>query len=137
MRTCFQISCFVSLTPVRGACRFPERLCMFLETVCRLFRFTNARSWRARLSREDMQIVPQVLQAVLALPDSTHVALRYTSILLVGQLSEWIEKHPQLLGESSCRVLGESSCRLYHRPIMVQLQCLEMVLGIEVHDCKN
>ena len=49
--------------------------------------------------RDDNEIVPQVLTAVLQLPDTTHVALRYTSILLVGGLSDWIEKHPDVLGE--------------------------------------
>ena len=42
--------------------------------------------------------MPQVLQAVLSLPESAHIAVRYTSISLVGELSEWIEHHPQLLG---------------------------------------
>ena len=51
--------------------------------------------------RDDNEIVPQVLTAVLQLPDTTHVALRYTSILLVGGLSDWIEKHPDVLGEST------------------------------------
>ena len=49
---------------------------------------------------EENEIVPQVLQAVLNLPDTTHVALRYTSTQLVGELSEWIEVHPQYLGKS-------------------------------------
>ncbi len=49
---------------------------------------------------EENEIVPQVVQAVLNLPDTTHVALRYTSTLLVGELSEWIEYHPTCLGES-------------------------------------
>ena len=48
---------------------------------------------------EENEIVPQVLQAVLNLPDTTHVALRYTSTQLVGELSEWIEVHPQYLGK--------------------------------------
>ena len=51
---------------------------------------------------EENEIVPQVLQAVLNLPDTTHVALRYTSTQLVGELSEWIEVHSQYLGKPSC-----------------------------------
>ncbi|KAK7108377.1 transportin-3-like isoform X2 [Littorina saxatilis] len=46
---------------------------------------------------EESDIVPQVVQAILALPPETHVAVRYTSIQLLGELSEWIEQHPQLL----------------------------------------
>lgn len=46
---------------------------------------------------EENEVVPQVVQAILALPPETHVAVRYTSTQLLGELSEWIEKHPQLL----------------------------------------
>ncbi|XP_012941104.1 transportin-3 [Aplysia californica] len=46
---------------------------------------------------EENEIVPQVVEAILALPETTHLAVRYTSIQLLGELSEWIERHPQLL----------------------------------------
>lgn len=53
-----------------------------------------------RLSfREENVIVPQVVQAILALPETAHVAVRYTSIQLIGGLCEWIEAHPNLLGK--------------------------------------
>lgn len=39
----------------------------------------------------------QVLENVLAMPESTHVALRHTSLRLVGSLAEWIDYHPQYL----------------------------------------
>uniref|UniRef100_H2ZAX9 Transportin-3 n=1 Tax=Ciona savignyi TaxID=51511 RepID=H2ZAX9_CIOSA len=42
-------------------------------------------------------VVPQVLQAVLSLPPDTHIAVRHTSVKLVGELSAWIEKHPEML----------------------------------------
>lgn len=42
--------------------------------------------------------MPQVLQAVLGLPDSTHISLRYTGTVLVGELCEWIREHPDYLG---------------------------------------
>ncbi|XP_078481112.1 transportin-3-like [Ciona intestinalis] len=42
-------------------------------------------------------VVPQVLQAILSLPPETHVAVRHTSVQLVGELSAWIEKHPDFL----------------------------------------
>ncbi|XP_055889168.1 transportin-3-like [Biomphalaria glabrata] len=46
---------------------------------------------------EENEIVPQVVEAILALPETTHVAVRYTSIQLLGELSEWIESHAQFL----------------------------------------
>ena len=52
--------------------------------------------------REENEVVPQVVQAILTLPPETHIAVRYTSTQLLGELSEWIERHPQLLGQ--CRL---------------------------------
>ena len=49
--------------------------------------------------REENEVVPQVVQAILTLPPETHIAVRYTSTQLLGELSEWIERHPQLLGQ--------------------------------------
>lgn len=31
------------------------------------------------------------------LPENTHIAVRYTSIMLIGELCEWIESHPESL----------------------------------------
>ncbi|XP_029646320.1 transportin-3 [Octopus sinensis] len=45
----------------------------------------------------DENDVPQVIEAMLSLPADCHVAVRYTSIQLIGELCEWIEKHPHLL----------------------------------------
>ena len=38
-------------------------------------------------------MVMAVLQQVLALPATIHLAVRHTAIKLVGELCEWIEKH--------------------------------------------
>lgn len=46
---------------------------------------------------EESEVVPQVVDAILNLPDNTHEAVKYTSIQLIGELSEWIEKHPAKL----------------------------------------
>lgn len=42
-------------------------------------------------------MVPKVVEAILNLPENTHIAVKYTSVLLLGELCEWIEKHPQTL----------------------------------------
>ena len=44
-------------------------------------------------------MVPEVLQAVLALSDNVHLALRYTAINLLNGLAEWIGEHPSVLGK--------------------------------------
>ena len=43
---------------------------------------------------EEDTIVPAVLQQVLPLPASIHIMVRLTATKLVGELCEWIEKHP-------------------------------------------
>ena len=42
-------------------------------------------------------MVPKVVEAILNLPENTHIAVRFTSVLLLGELCEWVEKHPQSL----------------------------------------
>lgn len=46
---------------------------------------------------DENEVVPQVVQAILTMSPQTHIAVRFTSTQLLGELSEWIEKHPQLL----------------------------------------
>lgn len=41
--------------------------------------------------------MPKVAQAILKLPENTHIAFRYTSIMLLGELCEWIDNHPDSL----------------------------------------
>ncbi|KAF5302301.1 hypothetical protein FQA39_LY10340 [Lamprigera yunnana] len=43
------------------------------------------------------EVVPKVVEAILNLPDNTHIAVRYTSVLLLGELCEWVEEHPTSL----------------------------------------
>ncbi|XP_058793421.1 transportin-3 isoform X2 [Phymastichus coffea] len=46
---------------------------------------------------EENDVVPKVVEAILNLPENTHVAVKHTSILLLGELCEWINNHPQSL----------------------------------------
>ena len=54
-------------------------------------------------------IVPGVLQQVLALPGNIHIAVRLTATKLVGELCEWIEKHPETL-QATLNYLLQVSC---------------------------
>ena len=51
------------------------------------------------LNRDENEIVPQVVKAILSIPPTAHLSIRYTSVKLFGELSEWAEKHPEFLGE--------------------------------------
>lgn len=46
---------------------------------------------------EENEVVPQVVEAILNLPENTHIAVRHTSIMLLGELCEWINSHSGLL----------------------------------------
>ena len=42
-------------------------------------------------------VVPQVLESVLSMPPTTHVAVRHVGLRLVGELAEWMDQQPQYL----------------------------------------
>ncbi|GAB6030207.1 Transportin-3 [Chamberlinius hualienensis] len=46
---------------------------------------------------DENEVVPQVVDAILNLPDNVHISVKYTSIQLIGELCEWIEKHSSYL----------------------------------------
>ena len=46
---------------------------------------------------EENEVVPKVVEAILNIPENTHIAVRHTSVLLLGELCDWIESHPQSL----------------------------------------
>ncbi|KAG7213831.1 hypothetical protein KM043_003045 [Ampulex compressa] len=67
---------------------------------------------------EENDVVPKVVEAILNLPENTHIAVRHTSIRLLGELCEWIDSHPQslepvlnfLLTCLSQKGLGSAAC---------------------------
>lgn len=46
---------------------------------------------------EENEIVPKVVEAILNLPETTHIAVRYTSVMLLGELCDWIQQHSESL----------------------------------------
>lgn len=46
-----------------------------------------------------------MLEQIVMLPESVHIAVRYTSIELVGEMSEVIDRNPCMLGRSLGREL--------------------------------
>lgn len=51
--------------------------------------------------RENNPTLMEVLEQVVLLPESVHLAVRYTSIELVGEMSEVVERNPRFLGTHS------------------------------------
>lgn len=48
--------------------------------------------------RENNPTLVEVLEGVVRLPETVHTAVRYTSIELVGEMSEVVDRNPQFLG---------------------------------------
>ncbi|CAD6999639.1 transportin-3 [Ceratitis capitata] len=43
------------------------------------------------------KVIPKVVEAIVNLPDNTHIAVRYTSILLLSELCDWFDSFPESL----------------------------------------
>lgn len=61
--------------------------------------------------RENNPTLVEVLEGVVRLPESVHTAVRYTSIELVGEMSEVVDRNPQFLGESRAPEPPGPPCR--------------------------
>ncbi|XP_042872590.1 transportin-3-like isoform X2 [Penaeus japonicus] len=47
--------------------------------------------------REENEVVPPILEAVLKQPDEVHMQVAFTSVQLLAELNEWIACHPDVL----------------------------------------
>ncbi|XP_030816649.1 transportin-3 [Camarhynchus parvulus] len=62
------------------------------------------------VDQENNPTLVEVLEGVVRLPESVHTAVRYTSIELVGEMSEVVDRNPQFLGESVLGYLMKGLC---------------------------
>ncbi|KAH8233997.1 hypothetical protein KR032_010147 [Drosophila birchii] len=46
---------------------------------------------------DENEVIPKVVEAILNMSEQTHIAVRYTAILLIGELCDWIENHAESL----------------------------------------
>jgi len=46
---------------------------------------------------DEREVVPLVVEALLRVPETAHGAVRYTTLLLLGELSEWIDNNPTVI----------------------------------------
>lgn len=49
--------------------------------------------------RDENEVIPKTVESILSLPESTHVAVKYTAILILGELREWFDEHPNYLSK--------------------------------------
>lgn len=66
--------------------------------VINFFFFFNYNFTQLFYREEDDNIIPDVITAILNFPDNTCLAVKQTGALLLGELCEWIVRHPQSLG---------------------------------------
>ncbi|XP_030197001.1 transportin-3 isoform X1 [Gadus morhua] len=59
----------------------------------------------------------EVLEQVVQLPETVHIAVRYTSIELVGEMSEVVDRHPRFLGAVLDPVLNYLMKGLREKPL--------------------
>lgn len=63
--------------------------------------------------RENNPTLTEVLEQVVLLPQTVHIAVRYTSIELVGEMSEVMDRNPRFLGKYSH--YKSTVCRTFSR----------------------
>lgn len=79
-------------------------------------------SFAKSVSQEDENCVTQVAQAILSLPEGVHVSVKCTGIRLVGELCEWLNKHPHFISNSLNFV-----CNGFTNPILCQVAANTML----------
>ncbi|XP_023297905.2 transportin-3 [Lucilia cuprina] len=74
--------------------KLQEPGCSWESTESALFIMQNVAK---NIIPDENEVIPNVVEAILNLPENTHIAVRYTSIMLLGELCDWIENHAESL----------------------------------------
>ena len=74
------------------------RKLLYLTDVSYEFIYWLGLTTRQFCFRRESEVVGHFLPMVLNLPSTCHVAVRHSSIKLVGELADWIHEHPQYIG---------------------------------------
>ncbi|XP_040858370.1 transportin-3 isoform X2 [Ochotona curzoniae] len=77
---------------------------------------------------ENNPTLVEVLEGVVRLPESVHTAVRYTSIELVGEMSEVVDRNPQFLG---------TALVLARLPLDKITECLSELCSVQVMTLKK
>uniref|UniRef100_A0A8U8C5Q3 Uncharacterized protein n=1 Tax=Geospiza parvula TaxID=87175 RepID=A0A8U8C5Q3_GEOPR len=75
------------------------------------------------VDQENNPTLVEVLEGVVRLPESVHTAVRYTSIELVGEMSEVVDRNPQFLG---------TALVLARLPLEKISECLSELCAVQV-----
>lgn len=76
---------------------------------------------------EEYEYVPKVVEAILSMPENTHPAVRKTCILLLGELCEWIERHPECLEPCLQSLIGALQDQNLANAAAMALQVLKVL----------
>uniref|UniRef100_A0A8C3GE16 Transportin 3 n=1 Tax=Cairina moschata TaxID=8855 RepID=A0A8C3GE16_CAIMO len=80
------------------------------------------------VDQENNPTLVEVLEGVVRLPESVHTAVRYTSIELVGEMSEVVDRNPQFLG---------TALVLARLPLEKIAECLSELCAVQVMALKK
>uniref|UniRef100_A0A8C3PX19 Transportin 3 n=1 Tax=Chrysolophus pictus TaxID=9089 RepID=A0A8C3PX19_CHRPC len=75
------------------------------------------------VDQENNPTLVEVLEGVVRLPETVHTAVRYTSIELVGEMSEVVDRNPQFLG---------TALVLARLPLEKIAECLSELCAVQV-----
>lgn len=64
---------------------------------------------------ENNPTLTEVLEQIVLLPQSVHMAVRYTSIELVGEMSEVVDRNPRFLGIKKKSDHSDFACFVFTR----------------------
>uniref|UniRef100_A0A8C0BRM3 Transportin 3 n=1 Tax=Buteo japonicus TaxID=224669 RepID=A0A8C0BRM3_9AVES len=80
------------------------------------------------VDQENNPTLVEVLEGVVRLPETVHTAVRYTSIELVGEMSEVVDRNPQFLG---------TALVLARLPLEKIAECLSELCAVQVMALKK
>lgn len=73
---------------------------------------------------EDKEIIPQILDGLLALPETAQIQIRYTAIKLIGELAYWISCNPDTIAIVFKFLLSSIQMREVIRATAVSIKAL-------------
>lgn len=65
-----------------------------------------------KISPGENSVIPRTVDSIFSLPETTHIAVKHTAILILGELRDWFDEHPNYL-ISALQYLGMNlRCKL-------------------------
>ena len=83
--------------------------------------------------RDESEVLPIAVPVLLSIPPDAHYAVRAATLRLVAVLAEWIDSHPDTLGEYIHHVLKIETLQIYND---VKMACQKYAYKVGRNDAK-